>query len=719
MNNSIYVNMTPNPLDLQQLSCSQGDTSSRKFQFTLHNQGEVYDLSNISDPVFTSFPVSAGGTEELLPSSLMNGSVDLGSLTWIYDGTIPRFYSTELNALVKAPANNTIAANAICSMYANTSFEKLHSAEKKNLTMAFGSTGTFNVINTSYSNAVDFKNAMQGVILYFEMIDSTPATSPIVADIRYPDGLREEESFTYRESPTSLDGNAKLKALYGNSLAWNQLCRTLTSGNWAIVGAGSGTLTFADGVATFSTTNNYGRFLYTPNNLVNGHKYLLSVEIKAYANAIINYALGSQTSYSSQGCVCSSGTVTDANWHRYTKIGTFTSGTDDKVLVQNTSGASNLHEIQVRNIMYFDLTQMGLDISSPSEFTSLFPNSYYPYTLGTLLDFKGTGIKTVGKNLLKPRGSLTSNGLTFTVGADGSVTINGTATANTWFAFEVNLPRDTYTISAFNTDINTRVHIAVQNKSGDYPSDVVMGTVNTNATFTDDIYKFLIWVNSGAVVNNFVVKPMISFDLPNDYEPYTESTTSLPTLTYFPTGMKSAGNVRDELTDNKAITRVNQITIDGTLGWFASAGNVNRFGVSTSLTPSSNVLNRQSNYLQVSGWATGSYQFALRDTGAIYVCLDANGTQMTLDEFKAYMNAHPLTINYESATSSEESIMSASLVTTNGEAPLYHNGDVLECECNSDISSEAGFFDAKIGFTDSDGTNYSNKIQLHVERSPQ
>ena len=86
-------------------------------------------------------------------------------------------------------------------------------------------------------------------------------------------------------------------------------------------------------------------------------------------------------------------------------------------------------------------------------------------------------------------------------------------------------------------------------------------------------------------------------------------------------------------------------------------------------------------------------------------------------DFKTAMSG--VYLYYELATPSEESIMSASLITENGEAPLYHNGECLECECNEDISSEPGFHVAKIKFTDDDGTNYSNKIQLHVERSPQ
>ena len=71
----------------------------------------------------------------------------------------------------------------------------------------------------------------------------------------------------------------------------------------------------------------------------------------------------------------------------------------------------------------------------------------------------------------------------------------------------------------------------------------------------------------GASFDNFVVKPMLNFG--NEaltFEPYTSSTLSLPISTYFPTGMKSAGSVYDELTPKKAITRIGAVDL-GSLTW--------------------------------------------------------------------------------------------------------------------------------------------------------
>ena len=61
----------------------------------------------------------------------------------------------------------------------------------------------------------------------------------------------------------------------------------------------------------------------------------------------------------------------------------------------------------------------------------------------------------------------------------------------------------------------------------------------------------------------------------------------------------------------------------------------------------------------------------------------------------------------------------ASLVTENAEIPLSNNDGVLIGKCTEELSAEPGFHDAKIKLSDSDGTCYSNKLQFHVERSPQ
>lgn len=115
MMETIKVNMSPNPLDVQTIHASQNDGEARQWEFELHNNGELIDTSEITEQLF--FKSYKGGTEQLLPE------------------------------------------------------------------------------NTS-----------------------TPTTSPFKGDIRYPQGLLNDQEFTYRQSPTESDGLAKITDIKGNTL---------------------------------------------------------------------------------------------------------------------------------------------------------------------------------------------------------------------------------------------------------------------------------------------------------------------------------------------------------------------------------------------------------------------------------------------------------------------------------------------------------------------
>ena len=53
-----------------------------------------------------------------------------------------------------------------------------------------------------------------------------------------------------------------------------------------------------------------------------------------------------------------------------------------------------------------------------------------------------------------------------------------------------------------------------------------------------------------------------------EYEPYWSRTLNLPISTYFPDGMKSAGNTHDEITKDKAVKRIGVVDL-GSLSWVA------------------------------------------------------------------------------------------------------------------------------------------------------
>jgi len=116
-----------------------------------------------------------GGTLDVVSGELTvdRASVDLGTLEYVYDSTVPRFYSFDINSLVKAPLGNVVV-NAISSDYIATSFDNLYVTDKRNGTFAVGTTGTLSIINTLYTDPTAFKTAMSGVQLVYEL--ATPQT---------------------------------------------------------------------------------------------------------------------------------------------------------------------------------------------------------------------------------------------------------------------------------------------------------------------------------------------------------------------------------------------------------------------------------------------------------------------------------------------------------------------------------------------------------------
>lgn len=147
----------------------------------------------------------------------------------------------------------------------------------------------------------------------------------------------------------------------------------------------------------------------------------------------------------------------------------------------------------------------------------------------------------------------------------------------------------------------------------------------------------------------------------------TESNTlSLPISTYFPTGMKEAGDVYDELTLSKAITRIGQITFDGTQNYVETSITSTQCRVLYSVpdimprTMEASVIDNGviSNYLMPSSnektW-NGNAGIHRRANGnrEIMVSLGVASGITSIESWNAYLSAHPLTVYYPLATPTE------------------------------------------------------------------
>ena len=561
---------------------------------------------------------------------------------------------------------------------------------------------------------------------------SVPTTSPIIADIKYPQGLLTDQEFLYRESPTEEDGLAKIQTIYGNTLKWNQLNTNIggsetyhdvsftknDDGSWTING-------------TPNAANTFVNINYSPSEsqrlkLIQGHKYYVKgadydsgVTIRFYyfSHGTDMFTINNELIFESL--------YDDTSWFRWQVTNNFT--------VNNYKGYPQI----------FDLTMLGIDNLTLDEvkqwFADYYPLPYYQYDSGSLLPFRGEGLKTVGKNLInnvRTVGvSYNINGVSIVLQNNGSFILNGTCTGSNVLNLVslavsnrgVPFNKGSYILSGSldrtsSTNVEMQYYIPSIGSSRKSASPISF-TLNERTEVAIRIF-----INGDKTYNNDVVYPMLRFADVEDssFEPYTSSTLSLPISTYFPTGMKSAGSVYDELTPTKAVTRIGAVDL-GTLDYdYVSTSQ--QFRSTTALqdaklpSSSSVIPNAKSALYNVMDYVTMinsdmsltiifSGSFA---QGRVWI-KNSNYTDAT--SFKTAMSG--VYLYYELATPTETSFTTATLVTENGEVALANENGVLVGKCNSDVSADAGFIEGKIKLSDEDGDVYSNKIQIHVERSPQ
>lgn len=365
-----------------------------------------------------------------------------------------------------------------------------------------------------------------------------------------------DQSFTYRESPAIQDGLAKITDIKGNTLVWNQLVQNgdFSDGTnrWSTSNP-SDTISVSDKILSFHTNVVYGAVLTTLPIDVNNHVLLVKAQVRTQGNSgTVRAKLTNNFGYTNNDFSFS---INQVNvWTDVLMYGTYVttpqgSTESPKIGFQDYRNINTSNLIEVKNVQVFDLTLMGLDITDPSDFTSLFPLSYYSYNQGSLLSFNGNGIKTVGKNLFDEQLELG------TIDANG----NNSATIDRWRSknYIPCFPNTRYVFS--KNGVRQNVNFQFYNADKNYLYNGLGGsaiTTPSNAHYLKFFYNNEINVSSGL---------QLEFGTSaTPYEPYTSSTLSLPISTYFPTGMKSAGNVYDELTPVKATTRLIKTVVDGT-----------------------------------------------------------------------------------------------------------------------------------------------------------
>lgn len=263
-----------------------------------------------------------------------------------------------------------------------------------------------------------------------------------------------------------------------------------------------------------------------------------------------------------------------------------------------------------------NLTKMfgaGKEPATAADFEAMFPRTDYAYDAGSLLNFTGSGIKTVGFNLLD-----LSTGKANVPAGDAQIT--GAFTALT--------APDGTSITPDEDGYFTSV-------GGEY---AVTGADDTTCVH-------LVW----------------SGYRDGEYEDYWTRTLDLPIATYFPDGMRSAGNVYDELTTGKAIKRIGSYTFTGNENWLkdSSATNSNRFSIAISAFSgvkylTTNAIDTLGNRYIASGMGTDQIGVASFNQSAHVYYMRVPKTVDTKEDMQDYTRGN--TVYYELAEPVETAI---------------------------------------------------------------
>lgn len=464
-----------------------------------------------------------------------------------------------------------------------------------------------------------------------------------------------DQEFLYRQTPVNYDGIAKFTSIKGNTLGWNQLVPPLST-----MSAQNGTLSVADNVATITSSSSasylgiatWGSSVALPKG---GHKYLLTCEFKSSKD------VSSCRLVNGDNIAVMKYNVSANTWTKVSTIASHGTPTGQYVQFQASGSFEQGDTLQVRNWNYFDLTAMGLDSLTEDEFTSLFPLSY-DYNIGTLLSFNGSGIKTAGFNQWDEEWEVGGLSILNGVPVAGSTQIRSKN-------FCPLIGGKTYYLTCGKTDggSNNRFYLAIC--FYDDEQEFISAVYSNNLTFVapSNASYFKLATNSSTVVygntynNDICVN--ISSSRNGEYEPYTSSTTNLPIATYFPTGMKRAGNVYDELTESKAITRIGRVDL-GSLGWYYNTSS-SRFITTVQLTDAKRVSNNnevpnmvcplfEAVSLNVSADTSRDKTIAIGSSDGNLRVRDSSFTDATA--FKQAMTDQNVKLYYELATETETDI---------------------------------------------------------------
>ena len=137
----------------------------------------------------------------------------------------------------------------------------------------------------------------------------------------------------------------------------------------------------------------------------------------------------------------------------------------------------------------------------------------------------------------------------------------------------------------------------------------------------------------------------------------------IPAATYFPNGMRSAGTAYDELTSDKAITRIGEVVFNGTENWVMQSSGLFYTRLDTLVHKQNYINSITCNRLDVinsNTYMTDMSITGFNDTSSSYPNQNwiyiKNNAYTNKDDFKNWLSSNNVSISYELATPTETPI---------------------------------------------------------------
>jgi hypothetical protein len=193
---------------------------------------------------------------------------------------------------------------------------------------------------------------------------------------------------------------AAIRSFGGRSIVWNQLGKTINDSNYSTF---NGSVTFQDGVATFTASAQWGSLNEILGNIkINvGHKYFITGEFSfaTLPTSRVRFDFGSRSYTSSLSVDVNDSIVSTDTWTRVSSIGTYTTSAPENQLSNGLYvmdyATSDWKPIRTRNFMWCDLTSMfgaGNEPSTVDEFRAIFPNDIPAFNAG---EIKSAGVNKI------------------------------------------------------------------------------------------------------------------------------------------------------------------------------------------------------------------------------------------------------------------------------------------------------------------------------------